>query len=38
MGLFFKKTKPAADLSRDGIRCTATVEHCASRCGCGSSP
>lgn len=27
MGLFFKKTKPSSDLSRDGIRCRASVEH-----------
>jgi hypothetical protein len=27
MGLFFKRTKPAADLGREGIRCRATVEH-----------
>jgi hypothetical protein len=27
MGFFFKRTKPSVDLSRDGIRCRATVEH-----------
>ena len=27
MGFFFKKTEPSVDLSRDGIRCRATVEH-----------
>jgi hypothetical protein len=27
MGFFFKKTKPDVDLSRDGVRCRATVEH-----------
>jgi hypothetical protein len=27
MGFFYKKTKPDVDLSRDGIRCRATVEH-----------
>lgn len=27
MGFFFKRTKPSADLARDGIRCRATVEH-----------
>jgi hypothetical protein len=36
MGLFFKKTKPAADLARDGVRCKATVEH-ADMLGRGSS-
>jgi hypothetical protein len=36
MGLFFKRTKPDADLGRDGIRCRATVEH-ADILGRGSS-
>jgi hypothetical protein len=27
MGFFFRKTKPDADLGRDGVRCRATVEH-----------
>jgi len=27
MGFFFKETKPAVDLTRDGVRCRATVEH-----------
>jgi hypothetical protein len=27
MGFFFKKTKPDVDLTRDGVRCRATVEH-----------
>jgi hypothetical protein len=27
MGFFFKRTKPDVDLSREGIRCRATVEH-----------
>jgi hypothetical protein len=27
MGFFFKKTKLAVDLTRDGVRCRATVEH-----------
>jgi hypothetical protein len=36
MGLFFKRTKPDADLARDGLRCRATVEH-ADMLGRGSS-
>ena len=36
MGLFFKRTKPTADLASDGIRCRATVEH-ADMLGRGSS-
>jgi hypothetical protein len=27
MGFFFKRTKPDVDLSREGVRCRATVEH-----------
>ena len=27
MGFFFKRTKPAADLTSVGLRCRATVEH-----------
>jgi hypothetical protein len=36
MGFFFKRTKPDADLEREGIRCRATVEH-ADMLGSGSS-
>jgi hypothetical protein len=27
MGFFLKRTQPAVDLDRDGLRCRATVEH-----------
>lgn len=27
MGWLFRKTAPAKDLAREGIRCRATVEH-----------